>query len=910
MKAASCFLFVFGLGINLFQAPTLVSAGIASLSSLTPPSADNSTTPERYIVELASSASGDARRKRSLTPHQDFYDELRRRGLEFRSDKEWADDDLFVGVELVVNTVEDITSILATDSVVAIRPVFWFHAPPLNQKPINGANDPSLPPDTQSSHIMTGVDKVHAEGNFGQGVKIGIIDTGVDYTNPYLGGGFGPNFVVKGGYDFVGDAYDGSNSPVPDNDPLDTCYGHGTHVAGIIAAQPGNIYNVTGVAYKSSIYAYRVFGCKGVVTDSIVVDALMKAYKDGNDVITMSLGSPSGWASSTTGVVASRIARKGRVVTASLGNTGDIGAWYPASPANGNDVIAVGSVENSELPYQNATLSDGHAPIPYLSVSPFPVTGNLPIYATSKDVNKANDACSSLPSSTPNLANYLVVIRRGGCKIQDKVDNAKAKGAKNIWIYNDATAFGYIGATGANVALIRAEDGAYLVNAFASNSNLRITFPQTGALGYMPVTGGGLISSFSGMGPTYDLRLKPSLLAPGGNILSTVPVNQGSWAVASGTSMACPFVAGSAALILSARGKSVSTAKSVKGLLQSTAGVVPVSRNDGAAIASAAQQGAGLINVFNAVHVSSYVSTSEILLNDTAHASEIQVITISNPTSKKVTYTLTHIPGVTLSSIGGDTLPNLSPIPTIPDTATVTLSTTQLTVLPRLLNMFVVRIKAPKNVDASTFPIFSGYISISSSLGETLSIPYMGVAARMKDMAVIDQSATFFDINLPLWLNSDISFPPPNKTYSLVGGDYPMILYRRAAGTPSFLADLVKADIQIPNAVQARDLQKRGSFWNWLSGIFGTTRNATTGSFFQVATVGPILNNPYTTRHVYLNEEGSGYSFLRIQKFLNTTAIPNGQYKLMLRALKITGDRSKQEDYETWLSPVFNVKAP
>lgn len=71
-------------------------------------------------------------------------------------------------------------------------------------------------------------------------MKIGILDTGTDYKHPALGGGFGPGFKVAGGYDFVGDAYTGFNTPVPDNDPLDQCAGHGTHVAGIIGADPNN----------------------------------------------------------------------------------------------------------------------------------------------------------------------------------------------------------------------------------------------------------------------------------------------------------------------------------------------------------------------------------------------------------------------------------------------------------------------------------------------------------------------------------------------------------------------------------------------------------------------------------------------------------------------------------------------
>lgn len=57
------------------------------------------------------------------------------------------------------------------------------------------------------------------------------IDTGIDYNHPVLGKGFGTGYKVAGGYDFVGDNFDGSNTPQPDNDPLDTCAGHGTHVA-------------------------------------------------------------------------------------------------------------------------------------------------------------------------------------------------------------------------------------------------------------------------------------------------------------------------------------------------------------------------------------------------------------------------------------------------------------------------------------------------------------------------------------------------------------------------------------------------------------------------------------------------------------------------------------------------------
>lgn len=70
--------------------------------------------------------------------------------------------------------------------------------------------------DTFSPHLMTQVDKLRAKGIIGKGIKIGVIDTGIDYTHPALGGCFGPGCLVSYGYDIVGDNYDGFNTPVPD----------------------------------------------------------------------------------------------------------------------------------------------------------------------------------------------------------------------------------------------------------------------------------------------------------------------------------------------------------------------------------------------------------------------------------------------------------------------------------------------------------------------------------------------------------------------------------------------------------------------------------------------------------------------------------------------------------------------
>ena len=149
------------------------------------------------------------------------------------------DNELFVGASLTLQQDKDLVHLANANGVITIKPVTVF-PPPVPQKSValNGPNDPALATggvNAQSVHIMTGVNKVHEEMHItGKGVYIGIIDTGVNYFHPSLGGCIGPDCKVTGGYDFVGDAYNGTNTPVPDDDPNDECNGHGTHVAGII----------------------------------------------------------------------------------------------------------------------------------------------------------------------------------------------------------------------------------------------------------------------------------------------------------------------------------------------------------------------------------------------------------------------------------------------------------------------------------------------------------------------------------------------------------------------------------------------------------------------------------------------------------------------------------------------------
>ena len=193
---------------------------------------------------------------------------------------------------------------------------------------------------------QTGADIAQSElGLSGRGVRVAVIDTGVDYDHPDLGGCFGPHCRVEKGFDLVGDAFDANDiAPIiaPDPDP-DDCAGHGTHVAGIIGANGG----IKGVAPEVTFLAYRVFGCAGTTNSEMLLDAMERAQRDHADVINISIGAALQWPHYPTARAADRLVKHGIVVVAAAGNEGALGLYGSAAPSLGKNVIAVASFDNT-----------------------------------------------------------------------------------------------------------------------------------------------------------------------------------------------------------------------------------------------------------------------------------------------------------------------------------------------------------------------------------------------------------------------------------------------------------------------------------------------------------------------------------------------------------------------------------
>ncbi|KAJ3557998.1 hypothetical protein NP233_g11597 [Leucocoprinus birnbaumii] len=890
----------------------------------------------RFIVEVDDVANIPPSKRSFQTPHERFYAHLKSRDVLFNVTREFKAEGLFVGAAISLDNPQDVAALQDAPGVKDIRPIRKFDIPkPVFKHVVTDPNDSAIPADTESTHIITycivlrekldesactivsltiptwlsksvhpedkdahpdvvptriceyletekGVDKLHARGITGEGIKIGIspfsIDTGVDYTHPTLGGGYGPGYKIVGGKDLVGDDYNGLNTPVPDDDPFEECNGHGTHVSGIIGADPGNEYRISGVAYNASLSMYRVFGCAGPsTTDDILVEAMLLGFSEGQDILTLSIGGADGWTESVSSVVASRLVKRGKIVTIAAGNDGISGSWYTSSPGNGVDVISVASSDNIVIPLQNATVGGiQHDPITYWStfpLHPLPAEGPLPIYATSNSTTVVDDACSPLPDDTPDLSGKLVIIRRGTCTFVEKLTNAAAKGAQVALIYDNGTGFSNIAVGEFIAALIQAADGEFLVEQFAAGVPVTITIPSSGGSTDIPDPNGGLISSFSSYGPSNDFFFKPAVAAPGGNIFSTLP--RGTYGVASGTSMATPFVAGSAALILQTRGRTADVARGVRSLLEATSQRIPSNKTDGDPLQTLTQQGAGLIDVFKAVNAETVLSPTELIVNDTTHARPVQNFNVLNTgkTSKK--YTLSHIPaGTALTIQPGSILPAEGPVPLSKSAAQVSVKPSSFTLKPGASRNVVATILGPTNLDNSTFPVYSGWIEVSDGTN-SFHVTYLGLVGSLIDKQVLDTTDLFFGVPIPTILDSQGNTQEGPVNYTFVGYDVPTLLWRQAFGTPRLMVDLVDPNIEIDTTT----LKSRASS-DALKPFISFPKPNEGGSIKQVKTIGSILELDHITRNtdfgVQVQDNGYNAFDMKTPTFANGTVIPNG----------------------------------
>ena len=756
-------------------------------------------------------------------------------------------------------------------------------------------------PELSTAIAQTGADVAQNElGLTGAGVKVAVMDTGIDYDNPSLGGdgtarsnsASFPNSRVIAGRDLVGDAYnanpaDPAYNPTPAPDALpDDCQGHGTHVAGIVGASGA----IRGVAPGVQLGSYRVFGCNGSTTADIMLQAMEAALADGMQILNMSIGSSfMTWPQYPTAAGSDRLVRKGMIVVASIGNSGADGAYSAGAPGVGRKVIGVASMDNSHVELRTFTVTPDGMAIGYSNSTGAPAapTSGSSLMAKTGTPTSPADACTASGGVPATVAGKVVLLRRGTCTFHEKVLNAQQAGAVGAVLYNNvagrfaATVAGAVPITIPAVSISDAE-GVVLNNRIAAGDT---TMTWTDQIGRFANATAGLASSFTSYGLTAELDVKPDVAAPGGLIRSTYPLEKGGSAVLSGTSMASPHTAGAAALILEAHPGS--KADDVLRMLQNTADPARwFGQPANAALREPVhRQGAGMIDIDDAILATTSISPSKLALGESQAGPQTRSVTIRNSSASSQTYTFGNTSGIGT----GNTFPAL------------TFWVQDRTVVYSQAGVPITSVAVPAggsatvDVTITATPVaeedktlYGGWLTFSSN-NQTFRVPYAGFIGDYQSLTILGAGAAgiFPTIGRLTAVVSSADHTPVHTpvaagaTFTMTGGNVPYVLAHFAHQVRKVRIELFQTATNKRVGEVLRDEYRERN-----SRRTGTTNDINSDVYMPFAIDGSV-------------KKGNGREL-----------VPNGSYYVVFSAEKALGDSANPAHTETWTSAAFTIARP
>lgn len=581
----------------------------------------------------------------------------------------------------------------------------------------------------------------------GQGVRVGVIDSGIDYTHTMLGGAgdesifnsitadadtaYFPNSKVVGGRDFVGTTFGSSSHlydnriPRPDNNPIDRT-GHGTHVAGSIAGLGDGVETYDGAAPDAELYALKVFGdFNGGTNDTAVIAALEYAADPNEDlnpndrlhVVNLSLGYGSGKPHSLYNVAVKNLTHAGTLTVAAACNDGPI-KNIVCSPSTADDALSVAaSIDDREELWQFPAVEIQTVDHPQLTeimvegatTKPIETAGNV----QGRLVYMGLAAQDFTPDQSSALNGNIALIDRGEVAFDDKIHRAAAAGAIGVVTINnvDGEAF-TMGGEGTfdipGVMITKTLGDLVKQQMTKGPANFQFVSSQKAKIPELIDT----IVSFSSQGPrTIDSKIKPEITAPGYFIVSAAMGSGRRGAGMSGTSMAAPHVAGLAALVFQARPNV--TPLDVKSLLMNSseliddrAGLVyPISR-----------QGAGRANVLKAVAANVVFEGSSVSLGEVQVDDSLQII---RPLKFK--------------NIGDDTV-NVGLSAVGSSDMTISFATASFSLAPQ--QSITVDAMITLQPTATTVTEIDAFIRVNEGNGVVSSIPVLAVVSRLTKIGV------------------------------------------------------------------------------------------------------------------------------------------------------------------------------
>ena len=448
----------------------------------------------------------------------------------------------------------------------------------------------------------------------GAGVKVGVVDSGIDQDHPCFDGSGYPSFTGN-----VGDrSFTNSKVVVAKvfnmrakvkGYTAEAVESHGTHVAGTIACEldtPAEVdgvaipYAVSGVAPAAQLGNYNVFPADVADARSEdILNALDAAAEDGMDVINMSLGGGANGIQDLLTLAVDNLDRMGIVVAVSNGNEGP-GHYTVGSPGSAERALSAGASTVGHFVGLPLTVEGSvfAAATGDFASPPDPLTA--PLAVVTGTTNGLSTACTVGVPPLPTLSGAIALISRGTCSFSEKIRNAQNAGAVAVVVANnvagDPTAMASDGTADqptVPAVMVGLADGQVLkdLSGDATLGNTPV---------YQRTANDNIMAGFSSQGPTdVDFRVKPDVVAPGVNVLSSIP--GGDWAFYSGTSMAAPHLAGMAAVVRGAQ--PTLTAEQVRSAIVNTAtqDVLFAYNNGETKVKDVNVLGAGLANLQAAV---------------------------------------------------------------------------------------------------------------------------------------------------------------------------------------------------------------------------------------------------------------------------------------------------------------------
>ena len=481
----------------------------------------------------------------------------------------------------------------------------------------------------------------------GAGIKVAVLDSGVDYTHAALGGAgteeayaaafanqqavTWPQGKVLGGYDYI------NNDPNP-IDPLSG--GHGTSVAN----------SVNGIAPEVEFYAYTV--CTGTCPGLAQINALEAAMDpngDGDlsdrvDVINMSLGGDFGSTDTSGGtqLLIQRAVELGVNMVISAGNDGP-NPFIVGGPSTTPNALSVGAMTHPTAETTYITTSTVAGETVAMAAAGFNPVSEFSFSSAETELVyvAANGLACNAFAEDVDFTGKAVLVDRGSCNFTQKVLNAQAKGAVFVIIANNAAGAGPVNAGGSAPGITIPAVGISL----EAGAAIKALLAEGTAVEYAIVSESfatpGSITDFTSRGPAMDGLLKPEITAPGESIMVADVGTGTGLAPATGTSFSGPITAGAISLLRQARPEL--NAFEAKAMLMNTANMnvtaEPLALNPQAALAPITAMGAGLVDVAKAVSspVAAWVYDAKFDTKQAALSFGLQTMTASSTFTKKVT---------------------------------------------------------------------------------------------------------------------------------------------------------------------------------------------------------------------------------------------------------------------------------